>query len=350
MKSDRRLAIKGLAAATVIGAAPQSVFAQPVTAPTPTFPARLKRGDTAMIVAPAGAISDPFSLTLSTEALQAMGLKVKVGKYVLGRHGYLAGTDKERAEDVNAAFADPDVKAVFCLRGGWGCARMLPFVDFSVIAQNPKAIIGYSDVTTLLNAIYAKTGLVTFHGPNGDSPWREETWRAFKSLLFDGKKPRLADKPYADGTLAKRALRSRVVRPGMAEGRIAGGTLTLMTNLIGSPYMPDLTGHILCLEEVDEYVYRCDRMLTQLANAGILDDVAGVVLGSFTGCTVQPTGRISGFTLMEVFQHHFASRDIPCFYGLQFGHVETKLTLPIGARAKLDTADFSLTLLEPAVS
>lgn len=349
MTYDRRALLAHALAGYLVAAAPISALATVIPPRLPTFPARLKRGDTAAIVAPAGVIYNKLTITMARESLEAMGLTVKVGQHVLARHGYLAGTDKQRADDLNAAFEDKDVKAVFCLRGGWGCARMLPFVDFAAIARNPKALIGYSDVTTLLNAVYAKTGLITFHGPNGDSPWRQASWNAFKALLFDGKTPHLANEPVADGTLAKRLGRAQTLRSGTAEGRLIGGNLTLITNLLGTPYLPDMQGHILCIEEVDEAIYRCDRMLTQLSNAGVFDQVAGVVLGTFSGCGVQPGGRISGFTLMDVFENHFGQRGIPSFFGLNFGHIQNKFTLPFGVRVSLDADAHSIALLETSV-
>ena len=186
-------------------------------------PQRLHKGDRIALIAPATAIYDKVDIGIATEALQALGLEVVPGKNVLNRFGYLAGTDKERADDFNRAFQDPSIKGVFAIRGGWGASRMLPFVDFDRVAANPKVFIGYSDITSLINAAYSKTGLVTFHGPNALSPWSEFSTREMKSIVFHGRAPFMKN-PTEKGPMAItiRSIGQALNRPGAQSARAAG--------------------------------------------------------------------------------------------------------------------------------
>ena len=340
----------GLATALAGSASLPATAATEKARHAPVRPARLKKGDTVALVAPAGVTYESDYLRMAQESLQALGLKPKVGQHVLSRFGYLAGNDEHRAADINNAFADKEVKAIFCLRGGWGAARLLPFVDFEVIADNPKIFMGYSDITTLLNAIYARTGLVTFHGPNGGSPWHDFSVTKMRQILFDADTITMNPHPKKDGTLTYRSNRIQTIVPGTTKGPLVGGNLTLVTNLLGTPYFPNVDGHLLLLEEIGEYVYRCDRMLTQLGNAGVLDRVAGVVLGSFTDCTVEPSGGYGNFSLMDIFEHHFGHRNKPTYFGALFGHLPEKYTLPLGINAEIDADSGTTKLLAPAVS
>ena len=267
----------------------------------PQRPERLREGDLVALVAPAKVTYDREVLRIAVESLEALGLRVTVGEHVLSRYVYLAGRDRERAADINAAFADDEVRGLVALRGGWGAARALPYVDFDAIAAHPKVVLGFSDIATLLNALHARANLVCFHGPNGLSSWTEFSTQEMKRVVFHAETPVMTNPRIRQDTLAVRNYRTWPVVRGRAQGRLVGGNLTLCASLARTPYLPDTTGAIVFLEETDEYIHRCDRMLTQLALAGVFERVAGVVLGAFTDCDVSPTGY-GRFSLNDVFE------------------------------------------------
>ena len=300
------------------------------------------------LVAPAKVTYDRDTLAIAVESLEALGLQVRVGEHVMDRYGYLAGTDPDRAADINAAFADDEIRGVVALRGGWGASRALPYLDYDMIAAHPKVMLGYSDITTLLNALLAKSNLVGFHGPNGLSPWSEFSTREIRRIVFDGEAPVMINPRERKDTLAVRKNRTYPIVPGRARGRLIGGNLTLFTCLLGTPYFPDPTGAILFLEETGEWIYRCDRMLTQLALAGVFEKAAGVVFGAFTDCDVSPSGY-GRFSLNDIFEQHMIPARIPAFSGAMFGHIPDKRTIPLGVMAEIDTDAGTIDLLEPAV-
>ena len=314
----------------------------------PSRPARLREGDLVALVAPAKVTYDREVLRIAVESLEALGLRVTVGEHVMSRYGYLAGRDQDRAADINAAFADGEVRGLIALRGGWGAARALPHIDFAAIAAHPKVVLGYSDITTLLNALHARSNLVCFHGPNGLSSWTEFTTQEMKRIVFHAEAPVMTNPRIRQDTLAVRKYRTWPIVRGRAQGRLVGGNLTLFAALAGTPYFPDTTGAIVFLEETDEYIYRCDRMLTQLALAGVFERAAGVVLGAFTDCDVSPTGY-GRFSLNDVFEQHLVPLGKPAFAGAMIGHVSHKRTIPVGALAEIDAGAGTIELLEPAV-
>jgi muramoyltetrapeptide carboxypeptidase len=242
---------------------------------------------------------------------------------------------------------DDAVQAILLTTGGWGCSRILPHLDYDAIRANPKIIVGYSDVTALLLGIHAKTGLVTYHGPNGASPWNPFTVDHFRSVLFEGEALTMRNPQSAEESLVPVDHRIRTIRSGTAEGRLLGGNLTVLTRLIGTEYLPAWDDAIFFTEDVREDVYRIDRMLTQLRQSGILDAVRGFVFGTCKGC--DPEGRVSGFTLEDVFDQHIAPLNVPAWSGAMIGHLEKKFTVPIGSRVAIDADQGTLTLLEPAV-
>ena len=338
----------GAAVVSAMGARGQTVSGSASQAAPPTRPPRLRPGDLVALVAPASVTYDEDTLLIAVESLEALGLRVTVGTHVMDRYGYLAGTDRDRAADFTAAFADDDVRGVIALRGGWGASRALPYIDFDTIAANPKVLLGYSDITSLLNAALARANLVGFHGPNGLSPWSTFTTREMRRIIFDGEMPVMRNPQLRDGTLAVRANRTYPVVPGRAQGRLVGGNLTLLAALVGTPYFPDTTDAIVFVEEVSEYIYRCDRMLTQLALAGVFEKAAGVVLGSFTDCDVSPDGY-GRFSLNDVFEQHLVPLGKPAFSGAMIGHIAQKRTIPLGVMAEIDAETGTIELLEPAV-
>ena len=311
-------------------------------------PPRLRPGDTVGLIEPAGFTDDLFDLDLVKETIVAMGLKPRLGEHLAERRGYLAGTDADRAADVNAMFADPDVRAVFAVRGGWGCARILPLLDFATIRANPKLLIGFSDITALHLAFAARAGFPTIHGPNAASSWPRFAWEAFRAIAFDGATPTLVNPAGQEDRLVQRNGRIRTFRGGKATGRLLGGNLTVLAALVGTSWLPDFDGAILFLEDVGEAPYRIDRMLTQLSLAGLLGKVAGVVFGQCNNCAASESSY-GGFTVSEVLQQHFEPLGIPAFQGAAFGHIASQFSLPVGIRAEIDADIGSIQLLEPAV-
>lgn len=313
-------------------------------------PPRLRLGDTIGLIEPATASDETFQLTLVEEAVVAMGLKPKRGASVLGRHGYLANTDEKRAADVNAMFADPEVRAIMAVRGGWGSARLLPYLDWDLIRANPKLVIGFSDITALHLAIAAQAGFATIHGPNGGSAWGKGSLDHFRAIAFDGATPTLVNPAAEEDRLVQRRWRTQPITQGKARGRLLGGNLTVLTALAGTPYLPDFKGAILFLEDVDEAEYRIDRMLTQLGQAGVLGGLAGAVFGQCTNCVGSSSGNYGGFTLTDVLRHHLGRLGVPAYQGAWFGHIADQFSLPVGVMAEIDADAGTIRMLEAAVT
>lgn len=317
--------------------------------PTPAKPPRLRQGDIVGLIEPAGFTDDAFDLEDVKRNIVAMGLVPKAAAHLDHRYGYLAGTDKDRAADINRLHADPDVKALFAVRGGWGCARILPYLDFATIRANPKLLVGFSDITALHLAYAAKAGFTTIHGPVASSSWNRFSWDYFRAVAFDGDMPTFANPQGHEDRLVQRIGTIRTLGKGKATGRLLGGNLTVLTALMGTPWLPDFSGAILFLEEVGEQPYRIDRMLTQLALGGILGRLAGVVFGQCTDCV--PSGpSYGGFTVSQILDQHLSPLGIPAFQGAQFGHVASQFSLPVGVRAGMDADAGTIRLLEPAVA
>ncbi|AKQ46920.1 microcin C7 resistance protein MccF [Rufibacter radiotolerans] len=335
------------AALPLLGFTPSTALAE--KAPKTILPPRLKAGDTVGLICPAGAAFSKETVQITIESLEALGLKVKLGKHVYDRFGYLAGTDQARAEDVNTMFADKSVQGILAIHGGWGCARLLPLLDYKTIQKNPKPLIGYSDITALLLAINAKTGLVTFHGPVGSATWNKFSVDSFRQVLFDGA-PTLFENPKEIGdNLTVTKDRITTITPGTARGKLIGGNLTVLTAIVGSDYLPHWKDAILFLEDTNEAVYRIDRMLTQLKLAGVLDQVKGVVFGKCSDC--EPgKGSYGSLTLEEVLEQHLQPLKIPVYSGAMIGHITHKFTVPVGAEAEIDATAGTIKLLNSAVA
>jgi muramoyltetrapeptide carboxypeptidase len=310
-------------------------------------PPRIRAGDTIGLMIPSSANWDPLDLDVLLEVLAALGLKGKLGAHVNDRYGYLAGRDADRAADLNAMFRDPEVRAIHCIRGGWGAARLLPLIDFDAVARNPKALIGYSDITALLLALHACTGLVTFHGPNGASEWNSTNVGWLKRVVWDGEAATFANPREPTRALVPTEHRTRTLHPGKARGRLLGGNLTVLTAIVGSPYLPDFSDSILFLEDVQEAPYRIDRMLVQLKLAGVLERVRGVVWGTCSKC--DPGEGFGSLTIPDVLADHLLPLKVPAYYGAMLGHINTQFTLPLGVEVELDADAGTLRMLESAV-
>lgn len=346
---QRRDALKSIGA-TGLGLALAPAAAAAAQPNPQRKPPRLRPGDRVGLIMPAGYLSDDFDLQLTQEAVTAMGLVPVPGTRVAGRRfGYLAGTDAERAADVNAMFADDSIRAVLAVRGGWGSARILPLLDWATIRANPKLLVGFSDITALHLAFAARAGFPTIHGPNAGSSWSRFSWDSFRALAFEGRVPLYRNPAGDEDRLVQRQGRTRTIRTGKAQGRLLGGNLTVLSHLVGTPWLPSFDGAILFLEDVDEAEYRIDRMLTQLGQAGILRRVAGVVFGQCTNCR-DPEGAASNFALGDVLRQHLLPLGVPVFSGAMFGHVDDQFSLASGVMAEIDAGEGTLRLLEAPVA
>jgi len=347
MRWSRRQLLELGGAALLFGNLP-TVSGSPAGPRGAIKPRRLREGDLVGLINPAGATFHPDEAKIAREVMAALGLRTRFGDHLLDRYGYLAGRDEDRAADVNAMFADPEVRAVLALRGGWGCNRLLPLLDYELIRSNPKIVMGMSDITGLLLGIHAKTELVTFHGPTGNSSWSEFTTDYARRVLFDGEAVTMRNRAGTADRLVQKENRVLTITPGTARGPLLGGNLTVLTAMIGSTYLPDFSGCILFLEDVREEVYRVDRMLTQLELAGMLERIEGLVFGRCTDC--EPSRSYGSLTLEEVLADHFGPLGIPAWYGSMIGHIRDKFTVPVGVEAEIDADAGTIRLLEPAVS
>jgi muramoyltetrapeptide carboxypeptidase len=350
MDTSRRQALAGAAALALAGALPRPLYALRLDGgrPRTVRPLRLQPGDTVGLVDPASALWEPMNVEIVEESLAVLGFKTKRGANLLARRGYFAGTDEQRAADVNAMFADPKVRAIHCVRGGWGCARLLPLLDWRTIARHPKILLGYSDITALLLALHAKTGLVTFHGPVGTSQWNPFSVGYMKRVLQEGEAVTFENlKEVGEDDLTVVENRVQTLHPGTARGRLLGGNLSVLSSLVGTGYLPDWDGCILFLEDVEEAPYRIDRMLTQLRLAGILEKARAVIWGQCTDC--RPGEGFGSLTVGEVLRDHLLPLGVPAWQGAMIGHVEKQFTLPVGIEVEADAAAGTLRMLEPAV-
>jgi muramoyltetrapeptide carboxypeptidase len=337
---DRRAFLLGGAASFASLVVPSRVLPDPKRLAV-LKPPRLRPGDTAAVI-------NPVSLPLSAEdvrvvcsALEALDLRVRCA----ARLGS-AASDEERARELLGVFADPSVKALVPVRGGWGSARLLPHLDYGLIRRNPKVVIGFSDVSALLLGIQARTGLVTFHGPMGISPFVPFTVAQLRRVLFDGAAARLGDS--SEGEAAGPGPRPEPIVPGRARGRLLGGNLTVVSSMVGSPYLDRGRDLILFLEEVREPISEVSRRLTQLELSGVLRRAHGLVFGDCTRCA--PPMADESLTLQRVLDEQIAPLGVPAWWGAPIGHTDRQLTLPIGVHAEIDASARTIQLLEPAVS
>ncbi len=336
LKNVPPLAFTGLLAGTAGLAAPAAA------AQSRRLPPRLRIGDTVALVEPASPLDDPSRIDDIMATIRGMGLVPRLAPNVGAVEGYLAGTDEQRAAAINAAYADPVIRALFAVRGGWGSARILPLLDWDLIRANPKLLIGFSDITALHLAFARRAGYPTIHAPNAGGRWPVDSWNSLWWLAFAGAGPVL-NLRRRTGTPSPAF---KVLTHGIAEGRLLGGNLSVLSALVGTPWMPDMTGAVLFLEDVGEAPYRIDRMMSQLTLSGILDRVAGVIFGQCTHCS--PGGGDS-VTVADVMRHHLGGLGVPACIGANIGHVANQLSLPSGGRTRLDTGEGTLAVLDAIV-
>ncbi len=288
-------------------------------------------GSSVALVAPAS----PFEADLYEKGVQILrtaGYTVIPGKNIFKKESYLAGTDLDRLQDLTEAVLDPKIEAIICIRGGYGSGRLLPQIPFSIFRRNPKLFIGHSDITFLHLGLMSRAGWITFHGPNltgmGKAPQRAES--VLKVLSGEASYEWSLD-------------RGQVIRPGAAEGRVLGGNLSCLTRLIGTPYMPDMTGALLLIEDYGEALYRLDRMMNHLKLAEILPLLGAILLGEFAGCA-------ESNDICRMVMDHASEYGFPVVRGLPFGHGSRNEVIPFGAPFVLDTDERVLKILEAPVA
>lgn len=309
-------------------------------------PGRLREKDLISLISPGSYVEDK-GLEQAVNNLEEMGFRVKLGKHIREERGYNAGTDEQRLEDLHDAFSDREVRAVWCVRGGYGCSRLLPFIDYRMISLNPKALIGYSDVTALLSAVYFKTGLVGFHAPVGASRFTNYSQLHLRAVLMEGPETWKILRPATFANNSSKAFDFSTIKPGRVEGTLLGGNLSLLAAMAGTGYLPQFDQYLLFVEEIGEKPYRVDRMLTQLHQSNGLSNAAGIALGIFADCEPDPEDR--SLSLAQTLDDQLGKMKVPVAYGLPFGHIGDQCTLPVGIRARFDAVEGSLTLLEPGI-
>ena len=294
-------------------------------------PPRLRPGDLIGIISPAGPV-DESELKPDLELLESSGFRIHIAPHVYDRQGYLAGDDEARLSDLHALFQDRKIKAIICARGGYGTLRLLDRIDYDLIRENPKIIVGYSDITALLMAINKETGLITFHGPmvRGLSALHDNSRESLFRLIS-------SNQPVSFSPMAGNPL---IV--GRATGPLIGGNLSLICHLIGTPFLPSLEGSLLFIEDKGEPLYRIDRMLTHLALAGQLKGIAGLIGGEFIKC-----GDPSAVD--DLLNTAASELEIPLITGFPIGHGLKNTALPLGIPARLDADSMTLSTLEPCV-
>ena len=305
---------------------------------------KLKFGDTIGLIAPSGAVRTEGAVARAVEETKRMGFKVKLGESAQQKYGYLSGTDEVRARDINNMFADDEVDAIICIRGGYGAMRTLDKLDYEMISKHPKIFAGFSDITALHIALLNRCDLATFHAPMAvgwaDGPMDDFSRESmYKALMHAEPMGELVNPPEYE---------KKTVNPGIAEGTLVGGNLMLITSSLGTPWEINTKDRILFIEEVSERTYCVDRMLTQLRLAGKFDDCAGVVFGDFADCNIEYPEF--GLTLEEIIRDVVAPCGKPVFTGLRCGHCTPKLTLPLGVKCRMDADACTLTVLESAVT
>ena len=295
----------------------------------------LQSGSRVALVAPAGPLQKPDELPRAENNARSLGFEPIVARHATKKTGYLAGNDSDRLDDINHALRDPTIDAVWCLRGGYGMLRILAGIDFDAISRSPKALIGYSDVTALHAAVQRKCELITYHGPTAREALSDFSRDSFERAVI------------AQVDSCGVAPNAREIRRGATEGRLVGGNLAVLTSLCGTSFMPDLTDGILILEDINEPVYRIDRMLQQLRLSGALDACRAIVFGECVKC--DENGGGGGESFDALLAEIASALDVPCLAGIPVGHIDRQWTIPLGALAALDTSSATLTVTSDSV-
>jgi muramoyltetrapeptide carboxypeptidase len=291
---------------------------------------RLQPNQTVGIIAPASPVNQS-EISEGLRLLKSFPLKIKQGEHIFDYLNYLAGSDNDRVSDLHQMFSDPEIKAIFCARGGYGSARLLNDIDFDLIRKNPKIIVGFSDITSLLLALFNKSGLITIHGPTLSDLPKNKNWPNLSKLITTSHRPQISFK------------QGKEINKGNARGILLGGNLSIICSLLDTPFLPSFEGVILFLEEKGESHYRLDRMLTQLLLSGQLDCLSALIIGQIEDC-----GKME--IINSMLQERLGRLTIPVVTGLPVGHGNENISLPLGLPAVLDTGRMLLTIEEAAVS
>jgi len=290
----------------------------------------LEPGARVALVAPAGPLQKPEELERAKANARTFGWEPIVAVHASDRTGYLAGRDRDRLHDINIALRDPNIDAIWAVRGGYGIIRILDGIDYDALSRTPKPIIGYSDITALHAAVQRKCALITYHGPTAREPLSDFSRESFERAIVH------------QTDSCGIAPNAREINPGTAEGRLVGGNLAVLTSLCGTPYMPDLADGILILEDINEPVYRIDRMLQQLKLSGALAGCRAIVFGECVKCPDDAGG--GGRPFDEVLGETAHAIGVPCLAGIPIGHIDAQWTIPLGATATLDTSTRTLSV------
>ena len=308
-------------------------------------PQRLKSGDVIGIISPASSAQDSSVVEKGIKYFENNGYRVEVGESVGEINGYLAGTDDERVHDLHQMFKNKNVKAIVCIRGGYGAARILDKINYKLIRSNPKIFVGYSDITSLQMAIYKKSGLITFAGPMVASDFADEVnpfaEEFFWKLITSKKK--IGRVSFTDIN------KLPAIHKGSSQGRIIGGNLSVFSSLMGTPFFPELKDHILLMEDIDELPYRIDRLLNQLRLSGIFKKVKGIILGRFVDCYEHDPAKKT-LTLGEIIEEYLKDLNIPVIYSFPHGHIKEKVTVPFGIKIKMNASRGFIEYSENAVT
>lgn len=303
----------------------------------------LKPGDRVGLICPAGIINEE-RIARAIANMQSLGLEPVLGKNILNQSGYLAGKDQERLYDLMSMYKDQSIQAVWCIRGGYGCTRLLPHIDFDIIRSNPKPILGYSDVTAFHHSFTLKAGIPAFHSPVASSEFSPYTLENLKKVILGSPGQTIEIVPSTENDqlyLEGKSLYERyVIQNGVASGRLWGGNLSLLSAMCGTEYLKVKKDILLYIEDIDEAPYRIDRMLTQLFQSIPMDKVKGIVLGVSEGCEKKENAQ--SYTLKEVLMERVGRLGIPAAYGFSFGHITHQFTIPVGAVATMNTEKFNL--------
>ena len=346
MSSRRNFIKKTGALAAVTAASFTGLHAGSLEPQAPRIrPKRLNKGDLIGLVTPGSSVSEE-ELAECISKLEGQGFRTTYNDTVLSEYGYFAGPDQERAEELMEMFAREDVDAIWCVRGGYGSIRILDLLDYEVIRHNPKVLIGYSDITAILTAIYQKSGLVTYHGPVGTSDFNGFSRKSIrKVLMYPGetyKFPYKREKETGENPEFDRY----TISGGEAEGELIGGNVSVLDSIIGTRFEPDFENKLVYLEDVGEKTYRVDKMIFHLLSGTNLKQAAGIVMGIFSDCNVNEAPSLSLRTALDDLLKPLG---IPVSYGLSFGHIKRMVTIPTGIRAIMDADKNTFRLLEPAV-
>jgi muramoyltetrapeptide carboxypeptidase len=309
----------------------------------PRKPTRLKHGDLIGIVSPASRIVDPTRIEKGVAYLERQGYRTVLGKNILHTYGYLAGTDEERIADLHEMFVHPEVKAIMCIRGGYGTPRLLSLINYRLVARHPKIFVGYSDITSLQLALWKKCGLVSFQGPMVGVDLADPLDTYTEELFW-----RLLTSPKKAGQVIPSGEPVSVVRSGKASGRLLGGNLAHLVAIMGTVHQPSLKDSLLFVEDIGEEPYRIDRMLTQLRHAKVLDQARAILGGQFTDCGPKDPEKPS-LSIETIFQEIGGMISKPILAGIPFGHEARKMTIPMGIRGRVDADAHTLEFLEGAV-